>query len=74
MRRGHASTVSRPRARYGARDTARVIIEGMRGGGGALREITSLVVGPDESVLVSIDGRGGMSFTGLWTPPREPPG
>lgn len=39
---------------------ATVVIEDMRGAGGTLREVTSLVVGPDESVLVSINGQGGI--------------
>src|SRR4029079_234019 len=39
---------------------ANVIIEDMRGPGGTRREIPSLMLGPDESQLVSVNGTGGI--------------
>jgi hypothetical protein len=39
---------------------ANVVIEDMRGPGGTLREITTLMLGPDESELVSLNGTGGI--------------
>lgn len=39
---------------------ANVVIEDMRGPGGSLREVTSLVVGPGDSTLVAVNGSGGV--------------
>jgi hypothetical protein len=39
---------------------ANVVIEDMRGPGNALREITTLVIDPNDSMLVSVNGVGGV--------------